>query len=52
MGGDPADAGSTEWVQWCDNCGVEADDDNEDGECKPVEDDASPVGPILPPYEG
>jgi hypothetical protein len=52
MGGDPADAGSTEWVQWCDNCGVEADDDNEDGECVLVEDDESIIAPILPPYEG
>lgn len=36
MGGDPADAGSTEWVQWCDGCGVEADGDNEQGECVPA----------------
>lgn len=52
VGGHPADAGSTEWVAWCDNCGVEADDDSKDGECEPVEDDESIGAPILPPYEG
>jgi hypothetical protein len=33
QGGDPADVGSYEWVCYCDNCGAESDDDNEDGEC-------------------
>lgn len=39
VGGHPADAGSTEWVQWCGSCGVEADDDNRNGECQPAPDE-------------
>lgn len=44
--------GPGEWIEYCDNCGVESDDDNRDGECEPQEDDESIVAPILPPYEG
>lgn len=37
QGGDPADAGSYEWVCYCDNCGIEMDDDNEHSDCPPDE---------------
>ena len=33
QGGNPSDIGSYEWICWCDNCGVESDDDNEHEEC-------------------
>jgi hypothetical protein len=32
-GGRPDDASSYEWVCYCDVCGVERNEDNEDGEC-------------------
>jgi hypothetical protein len=32
-GGKPGDASSYEWVCYCDVCGVERNEDNDDGEC-------------------
>ena len=34
VGGDPTDAASTEWVTYCDVCGVESDGDDYDEECE------------------
>lgn len=35
LGGDPAEYTSYEWVTYCDECGAELNDDNEDEECPP-----------------
>jgi hypothetical protein len=32
-GGNPAEIESYEWICYCDNCGVEMDDDNKDEDC-------------------
>jgi hypothetical protein len=34
QGGDPTEIESYEWICYCDNCGVERDDDNKDAECE------------------
>jgi hypothetical protein len=47
-GGDPADAGSYEWVSYCENCGVEQSDETENLPCPPEPDYPDLVSELLP----
>jgi rubrerythrin len=51
QGGNPAEIESYEWVCYCDNCGVEMDDDNEDEDCPLAKKEkATKIGfyPVIP----